>query len=140
MRSEQECTSESRLLHSWRPSLKTVFSAPRKKWFCRILFFWGGRRGITKRLLSQLKLFHASFCLSVFPLKKKKKCLRRDGKSAASVRCWSSTHVGVLFDRHKQFFLQVNDGSNRLRQLQRVFVHKAIHCVAVHVLTHSVDL
>lgn len=49
------------------------------------------------------------------------------------------TYVRVLFDRHKQFFLQVDDGSDRLGQLQGGSVHKAIHCVAVHVLTHSVD-
>lgn len=49
------------------------------------------------------------------------------------------TYVRVLFDRHKQFFLQVDDGSYRLGQLQGGSVHKAIHCVAVHVLTDSVD-
>lgn len=95
---------------------------------------------------SQLKhFFYVSFRPSVFPFGKKEEVgghsgERHDGKCAASVRRWRSTHVGILFDRHKQFFLQVNDGSNGLRQLQRVFVHKAIHCVAVHVLTHSVDL
>lgn len=149
MRSEQECTSESdcessrsRQIAAFLAAVtqNSVFRTEEKAVLSNFVFLGGGRRGITKKLLSQLKLFHVSFCLSVFPLKKKKKSLRRDGKSAASVRCWSSTHVGVLFDRHKQFFLQVNDGSNRLRQLQRVFVHKAIHCVAVHVLTHSVDL
>lgn len=129
-----------RLLHSWRPSLKTVFSAPRRKWFCRILFFWGGPAWYHKETVITTQTFSCFILPERLSFKKKKKCLRRDGKSAASVRCWSSTHVGVLFDRHKQFFLQVNDGSNRLRQLQRVFVHKAIHCVAVHVLTHSVDL
>lgn len=54
--------------------------------------------------------------------------------------CDTGTYIRVLFDRHKQFFLQVDNGSDRLRQLQRVSVHKAIHCVAVHVFTHSVDL
>lgn len=54
--------------------------------------------------------------------------------------CKLATYIRVLFDRHKQFFLQVDDGSHRLRQLQRVSVHKAIHCVAVHVFTDSVDL
>lgn len=51
----------------------------------------------------------------------------------------AATYIGVLFDRHKQFFLQVDDGSHSVRQLQWVSVHKAIHCVAVHVFTHSVD-
>lgn len=58
-------------------------------------------------------------------------------KESAVVRC--CTYVRVLFDRHKQFFLQVDDGPYRLGQLQGGSVHKAIHCVAVHVLTDSVD-
>lgn len=104
----------------------------------RLLHSWR----LTKKNALLSNFFCVSFCQSVFPLNKKKgpQSGRHGGKGAASVRCWRSTHVGVLFDRHKQFFLQVNDGSNRLWQLQRVFVHKAIHCVAVHVFTHSVDL
>lgn len=51
-----------------------------------------------------------------------------------------ATYIWVLFDRHEQFFLQVDDGSDRLWQLQGGFVHKAIHCVAVHVFTDSVNL
>lgn len=58
-----------------------------------------------------------------------------DGERSGGV----CTYVRVLFDRHKQFFLQVDDGSYRLGQLQGGSVHKAIHCVAVHVLTDSVD-
>lgn len=109
----------------------------RRKWFCQILFF-GGPALYHKETVNTTQTFSRFILPECLSLKKNKK--QRDGKSAASVRCWSSTHVGVLFDRHEQFFLQVNDGSNRLWQLQRVFVHKAIHCVAVHVFTHSVDL
>lgn len=63
----------------------------------------------------------------------------RDNNNQAECCAAVCTYVRVLFDRHKQFFLQVDDGSYRLGQLQGGSVHKAIHCVAVHVLTDSVD-